>query len=83
MATGTFELADDEALVITTWPAGGDYQGIQLADLWFSSLEYANRQTSLTAEQAHLDEDGTFRFVLAAVIQACPTGSTPWVIGAV
>lgn len=64
MSSGTWDLAPHEALVVTTWPAGGDYQGIQLADLWFSSLEYANRQTSLTADQAALDDDGAFRFVV-------------------
>lgn len=66
MASGTWLLEPDEALVVTTWPAGGDYQGIQLADLWFSSLEYANRQTSLTTDQAVADDDGAFRFVVAA-----------------
>ncbi|HUP76113.1 MAG TPA: hypothetical protein VM282_23975 [Acidimicrobiales bacterium] len=66
MCHATFDLADDEALVIKTWPASGNYQGIQLADLWFSSLEYANRQTSLTADQAHLSEDGCYYFVVAA-----------------
>lgn len=65
MAHGTFDLADDEALIVTTWPAPGNYQGIQLCDLWFSSLEYANRQTSLTGDQAHLDADGCYRFVVA------------------
>jgi len=66
MAFGTWDLADDEALVITTWPASGNYQGIQLTDLWWSSLEYANRQTSLTGDQALLGGDGSYTFVLAA-----------------
>ena len=66
MAFGAWELADDEALVVTTWPASGNYQGIQLADLWWSSLEYANRQTSLTGDQAVLDEAGSYTLVLAA-----------------
>ena len=52
MASGSFDLEPDDALIVTTWPAGGDYQGIQLADLWFSPLEYANRQTSLTGDQS-------------------------------
>ena len=65
MASGNFDLAPDEALVIRTWPASGNYQGIQLADLWFSSLEYANRQTSLTADQAQLAADGSYYFVIA------------------
>ncbi|MEO5841199.1 MAG: hypothetical protein ABIQ73_24365 [Acidimicrobiales bacterium] len=66
MSHATFDLADDEALIITTWPASGNYQGIQLADLWFSSLEYANRQTSLTTDQAYLSSEGCYHFVLAA-----------------
>ena len=66
MCHGTFDLAADDALIIRTWPASGNYQGIQLADLWFSSLEYANRQTSLTADQSHLSADGSYYFVLSA-----------------
>lgn len=66
MAQGVFDLAVDEALIISTWQAEGNYQGIQLCDMWFSSLEYAGRQTSLTGEQAHLDSDGRYRFVIAA-----------------
>jgi hypothetical protein len=64
-SSGHWELADDEALIIRTWPMSGNYQGIQLADLWFSSLEYANRQTSLTGDQARLSPDGSYYFVLA------------------
>lgn len=66
MARGNFELAPGEALVVRTWPMPGNYQGIQLADLWYSSLEYANRQTSLTGDQARPSPDGSFWFVIAA-----------------
>ncbi len=66
MAFGTWDLGEDEALVVTTWPASGNYQGIQLTDLWWSSLEYANRQASLTGDQALLGDDGSYTFVLAA-----------------
>jgi len=66
MSHATFDLADAEALIITTWPSTGNYQGIQLADLWFSSLEYANRQTSLTADQSYLNADGNYQYVLSA-----------------
>jgi len=65
MSIGNFELAEDEALILTTWPAAGNYQGVQLTDLWTSSLEYANRQTSLTGDQARQDEDGAYRIVIA------------------
>lgn len=72
MASGRFDLEPVEALVVTSWPWRGDYQGIQLTDPWFSSLEYGNRQTSLTAEQAQLDSDGTYRFVIAAADPGVP-----------
>lgn len=65
MASGVFDLAPDEALIVRTWPASGNYQGIQLADLWFSSLEYANRPTSLTADQARRASDGSYWFVIS------------------
>ncbi|WP_374285451.1 hypothetical protein [Novosphingobium sp.] len=65
MASGQFDLAPDEALIIRTWPASGNYQGIQLTDLWFSSLEYSNRQTSLSGDQARRSVDGSYYFVLA------------------
>lgn len=66
MCHGTFNLAADEALVIRTWPAAGNYQGIQLTDMWFSSLEYANRQGSLTADQSELSADGSYWSVVSA-----------------
>lgn len=72
MASGQFDLAPDEALIIRTWPASGNYQGIQLTDLWFSSLEYGNRQTSLTGDQAQRSADGSFYFVLAGTDPGVP-----------
>lgn len=66
MTEGRFDLADDEALILTTWPTNANYQGIQLTDLWFSSLEYANRQSSLTRDQAWQSKDGAYRFVISA-----------------
>ncbi|MDB5397238.1 MAG: hypothetical protein JWM91_4744 [Rhodospirillales bacterium] len=66
MSEAHFDLKDDEALIITTWPMSGNYQGIQLTDLWFSSLEYANRQSSLTADQAYRTSDGAYHFVVSS-----------------
>ncbi len=67
MCHGFWDLQPDEALIVTTWPMDGNYQGIQLTDLWWSSLEYANRQTSLTAQQARAGDGGEFTFVLSGV----------------
>lgn len=65
MSNGHFELAADEALVVTLFPIDARYQGIQLTDPWFSSLEYAHRQTSLSADQAVASGDGAYRFVVS------------------
>lgn len=59
-----YELADDEALIITAHPSAAEYQGIQLGEYWFESFEYAHRQTSLTTAQADLGSDGVYRFVV-------------------
>lgn len=66
MAKGNFDLQEDEALIVTNWPSSARYQGIQLTDAWFSSLEYANRQSSLTTDQSQLSSDGAYHFVISA-----------------
>ena len=66
MVNGNFDLAPDEALIVRAWPMSGNYQGIQLADPWFSSLEYANRQTSLTADQSQRSGDGSYYYVISS-----------------
>ncbi len=64
-ALGTFDFGEDEALVITTFPSDAAYQGIQLGNLWFASLDYATRTSSLTTAQAHASADGRYRFVVS------------------
>lgn len=66
MVGGHWELSDDEALIVTTWPSAARYQGIQLGNHWWQSLDYANRQSSLTTDQARLSSDGAYHFVLSA-----------------
>ena len=66
LVAGHFDLEEDEALIITTWPSGAAYQGIQLGHHWFASLDYANRQSSLTTDQAAQSSDGAYRFVISA-----------------
>jgi len=65
MVAGHFDLAPDEALLIKAWPTEATYQGIQLGHHWWESLDYANRQSSLTAEQAKPSSDGAFYFVIS------------------
>jgi hypothetical protein len=67
-SAGHYDLADDEAMIVTVPAAPKDvapYQGIQLGSMWYISLDYVNHQTSLTADQARIDPDGRMRFVIS------------------
>jgi hypothetical protein len=67
-SAGHFDLADDQAMIVTVPAAGpqvAPYQGIQLGSMWYVSLDYINHQTSLTADQARIDPDGRMRFVIS------------------
>jgi hypothetical protein len=65
MVGGHFKLADDEALLITARPSNAAYQGIQIGHHWWESFDYANRQTSLTADQSYVSSDGAIYFVIS------------------
>ena len=67
-SAGHFDLAEDQAMIVTVPAAGAavaPYQGIQLSSMWYVSLDYINHQTSLTADQARIDPDGQLRFVIS------------------
>jgi hypothetical protein len=67
-SAGHYDLAEDQAMIVTVPAASKDvapYQGIQLGSMWYISLDYINHQTSLTADQARIDPDGMMRFVIS------------------
>ncbi|MFC9897041.1 hypothetical protein ACFVMC_25430 [Nocardia sp. NPDC127579] len=64
-SAGHYELDDDQALIITVPKSDAPYQGFQLGSMWYLSLDYINHQTSLTADQAHVDPDGKIRLVVS------------------
>jgi hypothetical protein len=64
-SAGHFELDGDQALIITVPASDAPYQGFQLGTMWYLSMDFANHQTSLTAEQARHDPDGLLRFVVS------------------
>ena len=72
---GHYELADDEALVITV-PECTDcaYQAIQIGSDWYASTDYETHQTSLTKAQAVTDPDGKYA-VRGLGALACGTGT--------
>jgi hypothetical protein len=64
-SAGHYELEPDQALLVTVPVSDAPYQGFQLGSMWYLSMDFANHQTSLTADQAHHDSDGMLRFVVS------------------
>jgi len=62
---GSWELGDDEVLVIEVTPPEALYWSISLGNHWWETIDYANHQSSLNGHQAVLDGDGVFRAVVA------------------
>jgi hypothetical protein len=80
---GTFQIADDEALVLETpVPDKCRYWQILLADNRFATVDWVNHQSSLNDTQAKRDKDGRFRAVIAARDPGVPnwldTGGEAW-----
>lgn len=74
-SVGHFDLASDQAIVITLPVTDAPYLGFQLGSLWYISLDYINHQTSLNGTQAQADPDDKIRYVVS---DANP-GVTNWV----
>ncbi|NNL64806.1 MAG: DUF1214 domain-containing protein [Myxococcales bacterium] len=65
-AGGVFELAPDEALIVENdVRVAPQFFGLQLANLWGESLDFANHQSSLNGFQSQPDADGVVRYVVA------------------
>jgi hypothetical protein len=66
LAGGRFQLADDEAVVVTTRAGGANYTGFQISDPWTISPDPVARLASLNKSQALPNADGTTVYVLSA-----------------
>ncbi|MEU1984447.1 hypothetical protein [Nocardia sp. NPDC019395] len=64
-AFGRFDLATDEALLLTVDPADAPYFGIQLGNSWFTSMNYWDHQSSLNRSQTMTNPDGSVTFVVS------------------
>jgi hypothetical protein len=65
-AMAGFDLAEDEALIITLDPLpDGVYWSFQIGDVWSRSMNYMYRQSSLNMAQVVMDSDGACRVVVA------------------
>lgn len=64
-SVGHYELGEDQAMIVDVPRSEAPYQGFQLGSMWYVSHDYANHQTSLTADQARTDPDDRLRFVVS------------------
>jgi hypothetical protein len=64
-SVGHYDVADDEAIVLTVPRGNAPYLGFQLGSPWYISLDYIHHQTSLNGHQAQIDPDGMIRIVVA------------------
>jgi hypothetical protein len=61
-----WELGEEEVLLIESDVPDAQYWGFSIHTLgWLESGDFANRQTSLSGHQVHIDADGRLRLVLA------------------
>lgn len=65
LTTGTFDLTDDQALVITARQGTAKYIGFQLGSDWYISYDYWAHTSSLTNIQAAPNPDGSYTYVIA------------------
>ena len=64
-STGYFQLADDEALVLTIDPGRARYFSVPVTNDWTITNNYWDEQTSLNVGQAVANGDGTYTIVVS------------------
>ena len=52
-------------MIVRRHKSNASYQGIELGNRWFFSLEYETRTSSLTLNQADASSDGSYYFVVS------------------
>lgn len=62
---GHFNLADDQAWIVTLAPLGAVSMGFQLTDPWGVAYDYVDRTSSLNTAQAKSNADGSYTFVIS------------------
>jgi hypothetical protein len=74
ISAGKYQLADDEALLLTFEPVQARYANILIADLWwFITFDYRDRQSSYALPgQAWQSRDGKYRYAVSKVDPGVP-----------
>ena len=62
---GSYQLADDEALLMRVQPPDTRYWNIALESRWHEIADYLHRPTSLTLDEVQYSKDGSVEFVVA------------------
>jgi len=74
-SAGYFQLADDQALVITIDPGRAGYFGVPVSNDWTITNNYWDEQTSLNISQSVANSDGTY----TTVVSPTDPGVANWV----
>ena len=62
---GTYAIGPEEALIVEVDPLDVRFWNFAIENPWHESVDYAQRQTSLTHDAVSIDPDGKVRFVVA------------------
>lgn len=77
-SAGYFQLADDEALVLTIAPNNAAYFVVPVTNDWTITENYWDDQTSLNNTQARANPDGSYTFVVSPTEPALAGGTSVW-----
>lgn len=62
---GSFQIADDEALIVKATPPKTRYWNLTLETRWHETYDYLERATSRTLADVEYSEDGTVEFMIS------------------
>ena len=62
---GSYQIADDEALIVEVEPPDSRYWNLTLENRWHEVGDYLHRPTSRTLEEVEYSDDGSVQFVIS------------------
>ncbi|MCB1264385.1 MAG: DUF1214 domain-containing protein [Mycobacterium sp.] len=77
-SAGYFQLADDQALVLTINPNNAAYFGVPVTNDWTITDNYWDEQTSLNIAQARSNPDGSYTIVVSPTEPVFDDDSSVW-----
>lgn len=63
---GRYDLADDEALIVSFLPQGAEYISFSVTSPWLITRNPVTRSGSRTNQQSHQNADGTYTYVVSS-----------------